>query len=258
MNHHSIAEMILNNAMELHGQPKWTFGKNTCNTYAVYAEKIRVGENETIPSWPILELIAGDKALTHLYSRWFLEAAIAFAMELTNRTHAHITISVKLLPAFAESAEFVETVLGLLEKTGLPAQRLHFELSEAQALTEKGIQNLNLLHDEHQIGLWIGNFGTGHSNLDLLTKVHFDGIELDRSFATMIPANEQACEVVAGIQRLAYTLGLELCAKGIETQEQFEFFEGLEIFKGQGYLIGKPMPKDEVIEYIENYAIKFE
>ena len=55
----------------------------------------------------------------------------------------------------------------------------------------------------------------------------------------MIPANEQACDVVAGIHRLAYTLGLE-------------------IFKGQDYLIGKPMPKDEVIEYIENYAVKFE
>lgn len=34
--------------------------------------------------------------------------------------------------------------------------------------------------------------------------------------------------------------------------------EGLEIFKGQGYLIGKPMPKEEVVEYIENYAVKFE
>jgi len=258
MNHHSIAEMILNNAIELHGQPKWTFGKNTCNTYAVYAEKIRIGEKETIPAWPILELIAGDQALTLLYSNWFLEAAMGFGVELTNRTHAHVTISVKLLPAYAESDDFVDITLRLLKKTGLAAEKLQFELSEAQALTEKGIQNLNTLHDEHGVGLWIGNFGTGHSNLDLLTQVHFDGIELDRSFAAMVPENEQACRVVVGIQHLAHTLGLEICAKGIETQDQFEFFEELEIFKGQGFLIGMPMPMEEAVEYIRKYAVKFE
>ena len=258
MNNHSIAEMILNNAMELHGQPKWTFGKNTCNTYAVYAEKIRLSETETIPAWPILELIAKDKGLTQLFSSWFLEAAMRFAMELTQRAHAHVTISVKLLPAFAESDEFVATTLALLEKTGLSPKKLQFELSEAQALTEKGIEHLNLLHDEHEISLWIGNFGTGYSNLDLLTRVHFDGIELDRSFAAMVPQQEQACRVIVGIQHLAHTLDMSICAKGIETQEQFEFFEELGVFKGQGYLIGKPLPLEEAVDYLDKYAVKFE
>ncbi len=258
MNYHSIAEMILNNAMELHGQPKWTFGKNTCNTYAVYAERIRTGVNETSPAWPILELINRDPALTQLFSHWFMEAAMNFAVELTNRTHAHITISVKLLPSFAESTEFVTTMVHLLEKTGLPANKLQLELSEAQALTLQGITNLNTLHDEHGVGLWLGNFGTGHSNFDLLTMVHFDGIEIDRSFAAKIPENEQACRVMVAIQHLAHTLDLQICAKGIETQDQFEFFEELSIFKGQGYLIGRPMPMDKVAEYIENYAVKFE
>lgn len=55
-----------------------------------------------------------------------------------------------------------------------------FELSEAQNLSRKGIENLNYLHDELGVGLLLANFGTGHSNIDLLREVHFDGVELDR------------------------------------------------------------------------------
>ena len=258
MNHHSIVEMILNNAMVLYGQPKWTFGKNTCNTYEVFVEKIRLNDGSTIPAWPVLELIEKDKGLTQLFSAWFLEAAMRAAAELTEKTHAHVTLSVNLLPAFAENDDFVETFVGLLEKTGLPAAKIQLELSEAQHLTDRGVGNLNRLHDEHGVALWLGNFGTGHSNIDLLSSVHFDGVELDRSFAAMIPQNEQACRVIVGIQHLAHTLGLEICAKGIETQEQFEFFEELDVFKGQGFLIGKPMDLDAACDYIDKYAVKFE
>ena len=144
----------------------------------------------------------------------------------------------------------MKEVLDVLEANGLPAGKLQFELSEAQNLSAAGVDHLNILHDEYGVSLYLANFGKGHSNIDLLTEVHFDGIELDRSFAAMIPENEQACRVVVGIQHLAHTLDLKVCAKGIENQDQFEFFEELDCLKGQGFLIGKPMRMQEMAEYI--------
>ena len=47
-------------------------------------------------------------------------------------------------------------------------------------------------------------------------------------------------------------------AKGIENQDQFEFFEELDCFKGQGFLIGKPMPLNELLDYINTYAVHSE
>ena len=258
MKHSMIAELILSDAFELFGQPKWTFGKNTCNTYEVFADKVRISDGEVVPAWPLMELIESDEGLSLLFSRWLLKKAVASAVELGEKSQAHVTLSVNLLPFYAGQDGFVEEVLKVLETCGLPARKLQFELSEAQNLTDAGVENLNRLHDEHGVLLYLANFGKGHSNIDLLTEVHFDGIELDRSFAAMVPQNEQACRVVVGIQHLAHTLDLHVCAKGIETQEQFEFFEELECFKGQGFLIGKPMDMESLLAYISDYAVKHE
>ena len=51
MNHNMIADAILRGAFELHGQPKWTFGKNTCNTYEVLVEKLNLADGGQMPAW---------------------------------------------------------------------------------------------------------------------------------------------------------------------------------------------------------------
>ena len=250
-----INDLIQNNAFELFGQPKWTFGKNTCNTYEVFAEQVHMPGGSAIPAQLILELIERDEDLTLSYSKWFLKAAIMSAAELGDKTHSHVTLSVNLLPQYASQENFVAQVLALLETTGFNPHKLQFELSEAQNLNGQGIANLNALHDEHGVGLYLANFGKGYSNINLLSEVHFDGIELDRSFASQIPENDQMVRIVCAIQNMADTLNLHVCAKGIETPEQFDFFDQLKVFKGQGYLIGKPMPMAELVEYINMYAV---
>lgn len=254
MNHNTIRDMIMNDAFELYGQPKWTFGKNTCNTYEVFVEKLRLDNGDVVPAWPVMELIEHDETLTHFFSNWFLRAAIRTAMELSARTGCNLTLSVNLLPLYANREEFVEQVLDLIQEAGMNPRKLQFELSEAQRLTERGVENLNRLHDGHGVGLLLANFGTGFANVDLLRDVHFNGLELDRSFAALVPEHEQSCRVVVGIMHLAHTLDLAVCAKGIETQEQFEFFESLDCLKGQGYLIGKPMDMTEMEAYVKKYA----
>lgn len=256
MDKRRISQLIEENGLEICGQPKWTFGKNTCNTYELFAEKMRLESGEMTSAWPVLELIEQDAELTLLFSRWFLRAAMNAAVELTRDSGANITLSVNLLPLHASQDNFPSETLALIQETGVSPRKLHFEISEAQTLTSRGIENLNQLRDTHGVGLWLANFGTGYSNADLLREVHFNGLELDRSFAAHIPDHEQTCRVVVAIVHLAHTLDLQVCAKGIENQDQFEFFEELDCNKGQGYLIGKPMDKKELEEYIRKYAVK--
>ena len=255
MTHELIADLIQANAFELYGQPKWTFGKNTCNTYEVFAERVHLPGGSIVPARLLLALIEQDAELTMLFSRWFLKAAIVSAAELSERSRTHVTLSVNLLPQYASQPGFVEEVLALLILTEFPARKLQFELSEAQNLTAQGIENLNRLHDEHGVGLYLANFGKGHANIDLLSGVHFDGIELHRSFSAAIPGDDQMLRMICAVCNFADTLNLKVCAKGIETPEQFDFFDQLKVFKGQGYLIGKPMAIAELKEYIELYAV---
>lgn len=256
MNHNRIADAILRGAFELYGQPKWTFGKNTCNTYEVLVEKLHMLDGSQMPAWPILEIIEADEALTLLFSRWFVEAAMQSVIRLIEATNANVTLSLNLLPFYAGTEDFCGELLGLMERLEMNPKKIQFELSEAQNLTPLGIKNLNELHDEHGVGLWLANFGTGHANVDLLREVHFDGLELDRSYAALVPEHEQTCRLVVAIQHMAHTLDMEICAKGIETQDQFEFFEELGCLKGQGFLIGKPMTMEEMETHVRDFAVQ--
>ena len=69
-----------------------------------------------------------------------------------------------------------------------------------------------------------------------------------------MPGHEQTCRLVVAILHMAHTLDLHVCAKGIENQDQFEFFEELGCFKGQGFLIGKPMDMAQMSDYIRKYG----
>ena len=255
MEQNMICEMILQNAMVLYGQPKWTFGKNSCNTYEVFAQYFRMEQGNLLPAWPILEIIERDDAMTMLFSTSLLWQAVRRTQEISERANAHLTLSLNLLPRFAESANFVQQVANCLEETGFDPQRLQFEVSELQELSENGAANLNRLHDELGVGLLMGNFGTRHTNVPLLYQVHFDGLELDRSLSAQIPGNEAACKIAIAIQHMAHTMDMYLCAKGIDTQEQFEFFEEISAFKGQGSLIGSPMSLEELEDYVRRYAL---
>ena len=255
MEHGVITDMILQNAMILQSQPKWTFGKNACNTYEVSVSHFRTPEGSVLPSWPIMQVIEQDEAMTLLFSIKLLWEAVRRTVDISRRINTNLTLSLNLLPKFAENEHFVEQVCSCLQECGLEGRRLQFELSELQELNQQGCDNLNYLHDELGIGLTMGNFGTHRTNFPLLCKIHFDLIEMDKSFAVRIPEDEQTCRAVIAIQHMAAALDMTVCAKGIESQEQFEFFEEIGIYKGQGALIGAPMSMEEMEHYVRQYAL---
>ena len=251
-----ISDMILKNDMVLRGQPKWTFGKNTCNTYEVFVSHFRNREGNLLPSWPILKVVEEDDALTQLFSNALLWEAVRQTVRISNEANANMTLSLNVLPKFAETDYFVEQVRACMEETGIQSKHLQFEISELQDVNPKGCENLNYVHDELGISLVMGNFGTRNTNLPLLREVHFDMLELDRSYAEKVPVDDLASKVVIAIQHMADTLDMHVCAKGIVTQDQFEFFEDIGIFKGQGPLIGPVMTLDELIEYVRRYGLE--
>lgn len=251
-----ISNLILSNSMILQGQPKWTFGKNTCNTYEMVVTHFRDSAGKLMPAWPILRIVEQDDALTQLFSTTLLWEAVRQTVRISDEVNTNITLSLNLLPRFAENEFFVEQVRSCLEETGLPSRHFQFEVSELQDINQQGCDNLNYIHDELGVTLVMGNFGTKKTNIPLLCKVHFDLIEMDKDLSLAIPQDDLSCKAVIAIQHMADTLGINVCAKGIETQEQFEFYEEIGIFKGQGPLIGPVMSLDDLKEYVKRYGLK--
>ncbi|MEA4889328.1 MAG: EAL domain-containing protein [Clostridiaceae bacterium] len=250
----NIFDALAHDRFQLFGQPKWTFGKNTCNTYEVFIDLMIAENNERVPSQAFIPIIEADEELTMKFGSWFLEKAFASGAKLMDQLQMDLNISINILGFQANRPEFVDKVAAMLKKTGLDSHRVQFELSEAQPLNETGIANLIRLKDEFGIRLVLGNFGTGYSNVDLLRRIPFDMLELSRDFTARITEFERELKITVAVLQMAQVLDITVCAKGIETAEQMELLEEAGFYKGQGYLIGRPMPMDELEIFVRKYA----
>ena len=95
-------------------------------------------------------------------------------------------------------------------------------------------------------GLSIDDFGTGYSSLKQLYLMPFSELKIDLSFVRDVCHRDEARVMVETMVMLAHKLGLTACAEGVETHEALDFLAQVGCDRVQGYLIGKPMPGDDV------------
>ena len=239
---------------EIFGQPKWNLGQNSCTTYEAFAD-ILIGENDDRhAAREFLPVIEADPELTIAFGKWFLRRAFTDVVRLSEEVGFNVTLSINIFGFQADRPEFVDQVLDLAAQTGLRFRNLQFELSDKQPIGLVGVKNLVRLHDELGIRLVLDNFGKGYSNIDLLRRIPFDEIDLSKEFTHNITSLEHELKILVAIQQMAQVLDIAVCAKGIETAEQLELLEEAGFQMGQGYLIGRPLPRQELKAYILKYG----
>jgi EAL domain-containing protein (putative c-di-GMP-specific phosphodiesterase class I) len=105
--------------------------------------------------------------------------------------------------------------------------------------------------------LALDDFGTGFSSLSYLQRFPLDGLKIDRSFVSSLE-NEtgDGSTIVDAVIRMAAGLGLHLVAEGVETEAQASRLIDLGCTYAQGYLFARPMPAEQVSEYLAAAAAK--
>jgi diguanylate cyclase (GGDEF)-like protein/PAS domain S-box-containing protein len=134
----------------------------------------------------------------------------------------------------------------ILEATGLPPERLKLELTES-ALMENAERSAALLRrlQAMGVGLWLDDFGTGHSSLAYLHRYPFEALKIDRSFVTELDAAEGRPEITRSIVLLAHSLGMAAIAEGVETAAQRDHLQLLGCDRLQGFLFCPALAADE-------------
>lgn len=161
-----------------------------------------------------------------------------------------IEVSVNLSVRQFRQPDVVEQIRQILEETQIDPSCLQLEVTESVFIgdTEDALQTLLALK-QLGVGLKVDDFGTGYSSLNYLTKLPFDAIKIDRSFVTNMMEDDNSLEVIKAIIVLAKTLGKQVIAEGIETQDQLQRLLELGCGYGQGYLFSQPV-NDQVAEQI--------
>jgi EAL domain-containing protein (putative c-di-GMP-specific phosphodiesterase class I) len=158
-----------------------------------------------------------------------------------------MTMSVNLSPKLFTQPDLVPQIQTVLERTGLPPDRLKLELTEG-VLVENPQEAAAMLRDLRamSIGICIDDFGTGYSSLAYLNRFAVDVLKIDRSFVATLGEGNERLDLVRNILRLAADLGLSVVAEGVETPEQRQFLADLDCEFMQGYHFCRPASAETI------------
>ncbi len=193
--------------------------------------------------------IAEDTGLILPITRWILNETCRQISEWQKISQANknLIVSVNISGKHLIDDGLLQDVDEALVKTGLSATSLKLEITESIAM-ENAEQTIEILKSLKNLGvrLSIDDFGTGYSSLNYLHRLPFDTLKIDRTFVNSVDENSENSEVLQTIILLAKNLKMGVIAEGIETETQLELLQNLQCEYGQGYLMSKPLPKEEL------------
>jgi len=226
---------------ELHYQP--IFDAKTCRPCSV----------EALVRWrhPVEGLMFPDRfiplaeetGLMEPLGEWILERACADAASWPD----DIKVAINLSAVQFRTGKLFDVILCALVESGLPPERLEFEITES-VLMKNTENNSVVLQQLKNIGVSIvlDDFGTGYSSLSYLTMFPFDKIKIDKSFTRGLTNRADCAAIVASVLTLARGLDITVTAEGVETEQQCELLRAAGVQHLQGYLLARPMPRTEL------------
>jgi diguanylate cyclase (GGDEF)-like protein len=159
------------------------------------------------------------------------------------------TIAVNLSAVQFSNEGLVEVVETALKTHGLEARYLTLEVTETVAMKDVE-QTLALLNRIVALGVAISidDFGTGYSSLLYLKRFPACELKIDRGFVKNLSAGSDDSAIVSAIIGLGRSLGLNIVAEGVETEQQHAFLATLGCHTMQGYWIARPMPAQDILK----------
>lgn len=191
--------------------------------------------------------LAEPIGLADAIDQWVLRTACTEALRWRSLLPAHAPrVAVNLTSRSFQQPDLIQRIDTVLGDTGLPASALELEITESTAMGDAEA-TLVVMRQLKAAGvrLAIDDFGTGYSSLSYLRTFPIDTLKIDRAFVRDLGREPTAPALIAGIVALSRSLGLEVVAEGIETEEQRAIVEAEGCRLLQGYLLGRPLPASE-------------
>jgi EAL domain-containing protein (putative c-di-GMP-specific phosphodiesterase class I) len=191
--------------------------------------------------------LAEENGLILPIGKWVLETACAqIKIWEQNALTSSLSLSVNVSAKQFRQVDFVEQLQTMVLRHGINPSNLKLELTESM-LVENVEDIITIMSTLNDMGIRfeLDDFGTGYSSLQYLKNLPLYQLKIDQSFVRDIATNSNDDAIVCTIIAMAQSLGLEVIAEGVETEDQRQRLFDRGCMYYQGYLFGKPMPIDE-------------
>lgn len=199
---------------------------------------------------PILE----KKGLSYKLDLCIVERVVGMLQQRILAKEAVIPISVNISRSDFDFCDPVEIIANACDSHYVRRDLICIEITETALLSDMGILRtaVDRFHKEG-FEVWMDDFGSGYSSLNVLKDFEFDEIKIDMGFLRNF--NERSRKIVTAAVRMAKELGVHTLAEGVETKEHVEFLKSIGCERIQGYYYGKPLPVTESVEHLKGIGI---
>ncbi|MGB6242290.1 MAG: EAL domain-containing protein [Castellaniella sp.] len=244
---HDLLQAINTPQMSLHLQPQ--FGQDGQVTGGELLARWTHPQHGPI-SPSIFIPVAESSGLIDLLGAWTLGIACDTLLTLQALGETY-PLSINVSPKRLMDPQFVEYVRGILDRKGVPGNRLIFEITEGVLIQDMQAvaQRMRALA-RLGIRFSVDDFGTGYSNLAGLKRLPLYELKIDKSLIQDLPHDADGIAIVQMILAMADQLNLRVVAEGVETEDQSRFLFQHDCHALQGFLLARPMPIDSWLQIV--------
>jgi diguanylate cyclase (GGDEF)-like protein len=237
---HELRSALERDELELHYQPQIEPRSGAVRAMEALLrwQHPRLG---SVPASTILAL-AEDAGLMVPIGSWALRRACAAARSWPESSAPPPCVAVNLSAVQILQEDFALRLGGVLETSGLPAERLELEIAETAVVIEPEVMAARMAALRRLgVGLAIDDFGAGPSTLGALRRFRPDRLKIGRALIHDIDHDVDAAAIVSAIIALAASLGVEVAAAGVETECQADLLRRQGCHRLQGSLFSAPL-----------------
>ncbi|MCP3030175.1 bifunctional diguanylate cyclase/phosphodiesterase [Halobacillus sp. A1] len=245
----SLRKAILNNELTLHYQPKVDVRTGGINGIEAlvrwnHAENGWISPGEFIP-------LAEEAGMISQIDEWVMGEACRQTKEWLKQGFAAERVAVNVSATEIQQENYSNKVKKVLEQNNLPSSYLEIEVTE-NSVMQNSTECIRTMQELKSMGvtLSIDDFGTGYSSLSYLRQFPIHNLKIDQTFIKSVKTGPSDAEIVKAIIQMADAFKLGVVAEGVECENVLTFLRENQCESYQGYYFSKPLPPNEIREFL--------
>jgi EAL domain-containing protein (putative c-di-GMP-specific phosphodiesterase class I) len=156
-----------------------------------------------------------------------------------------------------DECDIIEEIRQRIDDAGIPRDKLTIEITESVVGSDFDFMREQVERlQELGFQVWMDDFGSGYSSLDVLQDIHFDLIKFDMRFMHRFGEGEETKIILTQLYKMAAELGIETVAEGVEAKEQVDFLKEVGCTRLQGFYYCKAISMEDIMENYEKAALR--
>ena len=158
--------------------------------------------------------------------------------------------SINLSRSDFDACDMVEEIKRRVDAAGISRDRISIEITESVIGSDFDYMKTQIERfQDLGFPVWMDDFGSGYSSMDVLQSIRFDLLKFDMGFMRRLDESENGRIILTELMKLASALGVDTICEGVETAEQAQFLQEIGCSKLQGFLFSRPTPIKAVLAY---------